>query len=232
MANSMYRNSGFYFIAVLVLALIGFWPSYFSKPFESIDFYVHFHATTMVLWIFMLISQAFLIRYKKFSLHKLIGKYSYALVPLIIISLVLLAHHQITIRENDITPSRLYILFLQLSLLLLFIICYCMAIIHRHNPARHSRYMICTALPLLDPAIARIPLDIPALPFSYQVITFLITDLILVLLIIRERHQNKAREVYPYTLILFIFFQALNLTSTNSVIWHYFSIWFARLPIT
>lgn len=237
----IFHKSGYYFIVLLFLAVIGFWKSYFSKffsniesvhQFSEIDSYTHFHAGTMLLWLGMLISQAFLIRFKKRSLHKFIGKSSYALVPVLVISLILLSHNQITIHEFGITYSRLYVLFLQLSLLVIFLIAYGLAIANRHMPARHARYMICTALTMIDPAVARIPLDLPSLPFSYQVLTFGLTDFILIILIIMERHQNQGREVFPLMLAVFLVFQILNLTSTRSHIWDDFSFWFAKLPLT
>ena len=186
----------------------------------------------MLLWIGMLITQAFLIKYKKRSLHKLIGKFSYALVPVLIISHVLLAHSQITIHDFGITYSRLYILFLQFSLLAIFIISYILAIFYRKSPNHHARYMICTSLTLIDPAVARIPLNIPPIPFDYQVLTFALTDLILLILIFMERNQKYGREVFPIMLALFLVFQGINLTSTDNVIWDNFSMWFAKLPLT
>lgn len=227
-----FNKSGYYFILLLILAIIGFWESYFSKLLNDINSYTHFHAITMLLWIGMLITQAFLIRNKKRDLHRLIGKFSYALVPLLIISLILLAHSQITIKNYGISYGRLYVLFLQLSLLVIFIVAYSLAIINKKSPNHHARYMICTSLTLIDPAIARIPLDLPSLPFTYQVVTFSIINLILLILIFMERKQKNAREVFPLMLLINLIFQTLNLTWTDSKAWDDFALWFALLPLT
>ncbi len=186
----------------------------------------------MMLWVGMLITQAFLIRFKKRSLHRLIGKLSYGLVPVLIIALILLAHSRIVIGEDGILPTRLYTLFLQLSLLAIFVIAYGLAIAKRQTPALHARYMICTALTLIDPAVARILLNLAPFPFDYQVLTFALTDLILAVLIIMERGQKRGREVFPRMFGVFVFFQSFNLTLTNSNVWTHFSEWFARLPLT
>jgi len=228
----VFNKSAYYFIALLVLALVGFWNTYFSKIFSETNFYVHFHAVTIMVWIAMLITQAFLIQYKKHDLHRVIGKFSYALFPFIVISLVLLAHQQITIYDFGIKYFRLYILFLQLSLLVIFIIAYSLAIAYRKSPMQHARYMICTSLTMIDPAVARIPLNIPDLPFSYQVLTFGLTNLILIVLIFLERKQKIGREVFPIMLAVFVFFQTLNLTWTRSSTWDSFAPWFAELPLT
>ncbi len=233
----MYKNSAFYFIGLFFVALIGFWQSYFSKffdgvKFNSIDGYIHFHAATMVLWITLLITQALLIRFKHNSWHRLLGRFSFVLVPLVIISLILLAHSQIVLGDYGVTYNRLYILFLQLSLLVIFVIAYVLAMINRKTPARHARYMIATSLTLIDPAVARLPINLPDIPFSYQVYTFSLIDLILVILIIAEYRQQRGREVFPIMLAIFVFFQWLNLTWTRSEWWDNFALWFAMLPLS
>jgi len=228
----IFQKSGYFFIALLFLAFVGFWNSYFSELLSDIDIYVHIHAVTMLLWVGMLITQAFLINYKNYSLHKFIGKFSYGLVPVLTISLILLAHNQITIHDYGLSYSRLYVLFLQLSLLAIFLITYGLAIVNRKSPLRHARYMICTSLTMIDPAVARIPLDLPPLPFSYQVLTFSLIDFILIVLILLERNQKQGREVFPIMLAVFLLFQVLNLTWTKSSVWDSLALWFANLPLT
>lgn len=224
----MFKNSAFYFIALLVLAVIAFWQSYFSKFLDSTT-YTHLHAFSMLLWISMLITQAFLIRQQKFQLHITIGKYSYALVPVIVISLILLAHSQIDILDGEISPNRLYILFLQLSLLFIFILAYSLAIFYRKTPVLHARFMITTALTIIDPIVARLPVDLPSIPYSYQLYTFGLTDLIIIALIFAERKQKNGRLVFPAMLCVFVLFQYLNLNHTDNIVWIEFAHWFARL---
>ncbi len=235
-STMIFKNSGFHFIALLFLAIAGFWSSYFSKLGDSLaasaSNYTHLHAITMMLWVALLISQAFLIRYKKHTLHKTTGKLSYVLMPVLIISLILLAHSQITLHDYGVSYNRMYILFLQLSLLAIFIISYVLAIICRKSPSHHARFMICTSLTLIDPAVSRLPLGLPEIPFNYQVWTFALTDIILLVLIFLERRQQRGREVFPIMLAVFVFFQALNLNWARSETWDSFALWFATLPLT
>ena len=87
--------SVYYFIGLVVLILFGFWPSYFSKFFNgtaNFTFYFHFHASIVGIWVSMLIIQPILIRKKKIHLHRLVGKISYLVSPLIFISIMLLSH--------------------------------------------------------------------------------------------------------------------------------------------
>jgi hypothetical protein len=60
-----FRNAGYFFIGILAVAVLGFMPSYFpSATARRVDFsgYTHFHATVMVLWLALLITQPFLIK--------------------------------------------------------------------------------------------------------------------------------------------------------------------------
>ncbi|MBK8279641.1 MAG: hypothetical protein IPK94_05760 [Saprospiraceae bacterium] len=52
----------------------------------------HTHGLGMMMWCMMLISQALLIRINKNSIHRLIGKFSYLLVPYIFFSTLDLVH--------------------------------------------------------------------------------------------------------------------------------------------
>lgn len=228
----MLKNIGFYFLLLLALSIWGFWESYFSKPLQASHLYTHLHTLSMLLWMLMLITQASLIHYQKYAAHKVTGRMSYILVPIICISLVLLAHSKLDPGVEGLSGSRLYLLFLQLSLLAIFLISYVLAIVYRHTPAIHARFMICTALTIIDPVFARLPLDLPAIPFSYQLYTFGLVDLILIIFIVLERKQVQGRQVFPFMLVVFVFFQWLNLNCTNSESWGTFAHWFAALPLS
>lgn len=230
--DGRFRNSGYYFLGLLGLAIIGFWNSYFSQLFTETGRYTHFHAITMLLWLALLISQPFLVRYQKLDLHRRLGRLSYVLFPLLVVSVILLAHSQIIIYEDGIRASRRYILFLQLGLLLIFCINYVLAIRYRHSLAHHARFMIGTALTLIDPAVARLPIDLPDLPVKYQVVTFSAVFLVLVVLIVLERQQKRAQLVFPFILAMFALCLTLLVNGTNSMAWQAFSLWFANLPLT
>ena len=149
-----FENAGYYFVLLFGIAIAGFWPSYFSHFFDGtadFNFYFHFHVTLAVLWIFFLIIQPILIRKKKFSLHRLIGKISYILVPLIVVSILLLAHNRIS--EN--TQNLAIDLWIPFKDLFIFIIGYGIAIKYRRQIEIHARGMIIAGIVLIEPALLR-----------------------------------------------------------------------------
>lgn len=234
-ARSIYlSNSGPYFAGILFLAILTFWPTYVSLPPSANTPYTHFHAGLATLWVLMLITQPFLIRRRRFALHRNLGRFSLLLVPLFLVAVVLLAHSRIKGLEGMAYTIQVYILWLQVSLGGLFALSYVLAMINRKNAALHARFMICTGLTLIDPVVVRLLLWIDPTPgISYQWYTFVLTDLVLLILIYLERNMSSGRGVFPLMLVLFIAAQIPALFGlTNQDWWQGFAAWFEALPLT
>ena len=106
-----FDKAGYFFIGLVVLAFLGFWATYFSKFFDGetrFSFYFHFHAAMMSLWILVLIVQPTLIRKKKLAIHKIIGKLTYILMPLLFISVILLTHSRLQEHITVINGENFY----------------------------------------------------------------------------------------------------------------------------
>lgn len=54
---NIFRNLVFWFIALLVVLVIGFWKTYFSVLFQNMHITHHFHGIAMLLWVLLLINQ-------------------------------------------------------------------------------------------------------------------------------------------------------------------------------
>ena len=59
---------------------------------EGITALVHVHAALMILWLFMVIAQAWFVRTMRFRLHRWVGRSSYLIVPVIILSGLVTTH--------------------------------------------------------------------------------------------------------------------------------------------
>ena len=227
-------GSGPYFVGGLLLAFAAFWPTYVSLAPSASTAYAHFHAAMATLWVLMLISQPILIRSGRLSLHRAIGKFSWVLAPAFVISVVLLANERIKGLEGPAYDFQTYILWLQVSTVILFAFCYAMAMIKRKSMVHHARFMICTGLTLIDPVVARLLLWMDRTPdWNYQWFTFVLTDLIILGLIWIERKQGSGRGVFPFMLGVFILAQVPALFGmTSQAWWQSFAAWFAALPLT
>ena len=226
-------KSGPFFAGMLLIALISFWPSYLSK-IGAQSAYTHLHASLATCWILMLIAQPMLIGRRRRDWHRALGRISYGLAPAILVSMILLAHSRIVGIPPEAWPIRTYILYLQVSLILVFGFCYAMAVLTRKDQAVHARFMICTAFTLIDPILIRLCFWIGPHPtWNYQWLTFGVTDLVILALIFSERHAKRARWVFPAMLVVFVLSQlpaVLQWTGASS--WQAFAHWFQALPLT
>ena len=161
--------------ALLALAVTGFWKSYLSRV-AAVDAITHLHAGLMLSWFAMLFAQPLLVRSRQLAWHRKLGRISYGLVPAIVLTCVLLSR----VRMAAVAPQgfgfQCVILYLGLSAALMFLLFWTLAIVHRRDAALHARYMVGTALVMVDPAMARIvgglapQLGIGVLWISYRVV--------------------------------------------------------------
>jgi hypothetical protein len=183
----------------------------------------------------MLAAQPMLIRAKRLAWHRLLGAFSYVLAPLIVVSIVLLGHSRIKGLSGEAYAIQTYILYLQVSLTVLFGLSYALAIYKRRTAALHARFMVCTAFTLIDPVVIRLMFWMGSRTpsWNYQWVTFGLTDLVIVALIVLERRSRAGRRVFPVMLAVFVLAQIPALFGlTNTALWQAFASWFAALPLT
>ncbi|GAB2839428.1 hypothetical protein [Ferruginibacter profundus] len=226
-----FEISGYYFIGLIALVVLGFWPSYFAKFFNGtadFNFYFHFHASMVILWIAMLITQPLLIRKKKLALHRLIGKLSYVVFPLIFISVILLVHSRHNIDQEDL-DIRLFVPFKDLIILAT---AYYIAIRYRHDINLHARGMVATGIVFIEPALVRFIMNTFGTSLAAYLCTIGIIYALLVVLMIAERHQKRGRWVFPLILVLYILVHSVIIFNVHIGIWEAFCKWFIVLPLT
>jgi hypothetical protein len=229
------RNSGYFFLALLAAATAAFWPRYLSRPPGEIDAYTHVHAAAMATWCGLLVAQPFLIRAGRRPLHRLLGKLSYGLVPVLVVDSLLLAHSRFRAMDDATFRSEARNLYLPLSALLLFCLAYGCGIWYRRTPVLHARFMACTSLTMVDPVLGRVmAFYFPPLPeyLYYQAVTFGSVDLILLMLALNDRRRAQGGRVFSVMLMAFASAHVLWFTAAQSDAWRAFARWFRGLPLS
>ena len=153
------NNAGFLIIALMLLTMAGFYPTYISKfpTFENVTNVQHFHGAMMMVWFSLLVVQPFLIRYKRYEIHRTLGKVSYIIAPLVLYSIFLASKYEYYRDTTHLTNDKsLAGLALDMTSLVAFGICYILAIINSKTTPLHMRYMVGTALIIMGPGIMRI----------------------------------------------------------------------------
>ena len=205
-----YKYMAYFFLAFVFFAGLGFYYPYFSlfPDFKSVTSTVHIHAIALLLWVLILITQPFLIAYKKFTAHRLIGRFTYFLMPIIIISSVGVLRQQYYegIEQKMNSSISFKTLFTSLMELVSILIYYSLAIfsILKGNVAFHMRYMICLALEFIPPSLGR---TLGYYFYMKQYYTYNISILfcIAILIILIFYDQKKNLDFKPYVIALSLF---------------------------
>lgn len=199
----------------------------------------HLYGIAMFAWLFMLVTQAALIRTKQRSLHRVLGKASYALVPFIALTTVVLAHYSLGTRLG--TPLGGLVLALQLFLLLQLLIIYGCAIKNRKVHEVHGRWMIGTAMPMIDPIFNRLIMYtlapiFPVFQLAGVFITFAATDLLISALAYWDRNTNKRTDVFLPMRYICLATQlpilALFSIEPWQILWGEFASWFYSFALS
>jgi len=216
-------------LLLLAVSVLGFWTPYFSR-LTAAQGLAHVHALMMLAWIGMLVAQPMLIRARQLTWHRRVGKASYVVVPLMIVSALILAQFRLRTTPAEMLPLQHVILYLGLSTSLLFAVIWGLGIRYRRDTALHARFMVATALTLIDPSLARVMIFwVPAVPPPlYQWIGFGVVYTALLLLITLDP-LPRGRKAFMGVLALFITLHASIIFVPGTAAWHRFATWYAGI---
>lgn len=237
----LFRRSVWFFAAFALAVVPAFWPRYFSRLGSQPTFHAHAHGFVMLLWCLLLVAQGWLIRSGHRATHRQLGKVSYLLVPLIVITTVNFVHFRV--RDLAAVPVEwLYLLALILNALPAFVLLFALAIYHRRNAGTHARYMICTVFPLFTPVTDRLvgfymPQAMPLFPVIgvepvLPVFGFALADAMLVALSVWDWRTNRRADVFPLALGILLMYHLSVLTLHRVDGWSAFASWFVSLPLS
>ncbi|MBD2705355.1 hypothetical protein IC229_32365 [Spirosoma sp. BT702] len=228
-----YKNISYLFFALLIISVIGFFQTYIVKfpTFTDTVSAHHIHATFLLLWIATLIAQPLLIRARKIELHRLIGKASYVLVPLIVLSILMVTRVQYQRGIAQHTPSVLvdYGMYMTFVDLVPFITLYLLAMWYRCVPSVHMRYIIACSVIFFNPAFGRINIIFFGMePELGVVISYVYCDTILLGFLVYDLIKHKPYQPYLYSLAFLIVCHSSLLYAPFSPVWHTLSTAFAQ----
>ena len=168
-----------FFIIIYLVVQMGFYKTYlrFFPDFKGFELLHHIHGMLMSSWLLMLIVQPLLIRAGKYKIHRLLGKISYVLAPLVWISmcLILRLSYQkgvLSIAPRDIIASQA----LNIPQLIYFPLFYILAIAHKDDVVKHMRYMIGTALIMISAGLGRVLIEYFKVDITLTIFTTLYVE--------------------------------------------------------
>lgn len=147
-----------FFVLVVVLSLAGFFNSYiqFLPDFGKFKFAIHLHFGAFLCWFALLIIQPILIKNKKYALHRKLGKLSYFIAPIILVTILILVRNQV---QRELAASEENAAFTGLIGLLdaiSFSVFFTIAMVNRKNQRWHVAFIIAATLIILNPGMSRL----------------------------------------------------------------------------
>lgn len=206
--DKIYKHSEWLILAFILLIIWGFSKPYFLlfPDFQGVMNAEHYHFLLMAVWCVILFAQPFLIKYKKLEIHRIIGKITFLLIPLLLHSIFLVIKASYYSKLPEMPQPQLFArLAIQLPDILTFGLFYVLAIIYRKNTKYHLRFMLATAFLMFGPAIFRIFRDyfgiVPVTASSY---TFIASDILCLGFLLYDIYKKQ-----PYQPFLIIFIALL-----------------------
>ena len=221
-------------ILLIILVHIGFYKTYISHFPKFKDYNVpgrgiihfsaiiHFHGMMMIGWFLMLLVQPILILKGKMKLHRLAGRLSYVLAPLVLLSMYLVIHsslHRALAQDAQIaTVARR--MALDVPSIIFFAVLYLLAIFYIHKPALHSRFMCGTAFILISPALSRtlrVYLDATrdgSIDISRNIVVVVVAVITIV-------DSWRTKRISPFALVLaFLVLNKIIWNIRDTLFWH------------
>lgn len=174
----------------------------------------------------MLLTQSFLIRAQKYKLHRLVGKASYVVMPLVILSFFLVA--KAGYYKNSKTKSEtdaLAGLISGIPDMFYLGVLYSLAMIYKKNVGYHLRFFASTGLLILGPGLGRFLIVYCGLPFylAIPVMILATTGTGLIWLFVDIRQKKPAFPMLIFSCIGLLAF--LITTNAHSAVWQSFAKW-------
>ena len=175
-------------VLVLGLAVAGFFPTYFGRfpQFEGTSAKVHFHVSTMLGWLGLTIAQPVLIARGHREVHRRLGRLSYFFLPVVLAGFwLVMVDGQLRHENPDLILATAFDGFL-------FFFLVGMGIRHRKNREYHSRFMMLSLLPFLNPTLGRLLRPEVSVPVEL---------LVLIALLIRAHRRQEPKWPYGAALV-------------------------------
>ncbi|MEI6266083.1 MAG: hypothetical protein WCP74_13365 [Sphingobacteriia bacterium] len=196
-------------MVLLFIALqLGFHPTYiqYFPAFEKFTWLHHVHGALMASWIILLVVQPIFILKGKLKSHRFLGKLSYIIAPLMILSMFLVLRftfhkHVLDVAEKVELSNQAPIIMQLIG----FTILYTLAIFYRKQTYYHMRFMIGTAVLMMIPIVGRIFFEYFGATVWYDLYLTVGLSIILLMNDIRNKQNWKPYAIVTGVLMSILF---------------------------
>ena len=155
-----FANTWIWFALLIPAVLLAFTSSYLVDGLtfsgKSVTPLIHIHTALMMMWVLMLIAQAWFIRTRRFAMHRIVGRSSFLVAPLIVVMGLIGAHETLNRAPDGISLVDAQIEVYTWGQLLGFGLAWALAIQYRRRTALHVRFIISTVFAFGSAIVFRI----------------------------------------------------------------------------
>ena len=196
----VYPHAQWYFLLAIVITWVGFARSYFAV-IRSEPLLHHIHGALMGGWIALLIVQPILYQRGKLKLHRTLGRWgAFVLIPAMVVVGFLMVRRMFT-HPGSLPPFIVdHLAFLDLNALFDIPFFVAMAIYTGRDVHRHARWITCTVMTMVPPALVRAMPMLPMFRHNFALNVNLGMGMIcVVFLLLMVDDWRKAGKVFsPY----------------------------------
>ena len=197
-----------WYAVALTLTVAGFWPTFFAQ-LATQDVIHLVHGLTATAWMVAAVSQAWLVKRRRYAAHRRAGRWLLLLPPVIVLSGFQVVQVMLARNREQVELVRFKFARLDIGVLVLFVVFVVLAIIsvRRRDVPMHLRWMGCTAILALEPALERLFLLVIPVAGNFDdapCLALLCVEGLLLVLIAREWHTGRVRVPYPVLLAFFV----------------------------
>jgi hypothetical protein len=224
----LYPHAQWYFLAAMVVTWVGFARSYFAVV-RTEPWVHHVHGALMGGWIALLVIQPMLYQRGRMRLHRTLGKWAVYLWVPAMVGMGLMMDRRMLQTQNAPPSAIEQLAFLDLISLIFFAVLIVLSVVYARTVELHARYIVCTVLLLVPPALARALFLVPGMrTFQLNVnVAEALMGVVLLVLMVDDKRRGKVWLPYP---MAFAVFTAMTVAS-NFVRgwgwWHVVSGWLA-----
>jgi hypothetical protein len=229
-SRGLYPHAHWYFVGLLLLALVGFSHSFLMRLREN-DWVHHFHGMVATAWMLLLIGQGWLMSSGRLATHRKVGQLSLLLAPLFVLSGFMIVHAMVAGTGGFARQFGARLAFVVLTSTIYFAVAYVLALHYRRKTALHARWMVTTAILLVPPALARLG---GAFPFitSFEMsfhMSFFVIEAIVLLLLLDDARRDRVRAPYLVFLAVVVLQHLAFVLTPRIAAWQQFATWYGGL---
>lgn len=216
------------FLLAMGITWLGFSRTYFAVV-RSEPLLHHIHGALMGGWIALLVIQPMLYQRGNLRLHRMLGRWGvYLLMPAIVVCGFLMDRRMI--QMHNAPPSVIdQLSFLDLASLIVFPALVVLSIYSARNIQLHARYIVCTVLLFMPPALTRALFFVPSM-HSLQVnvnTSEVLVSIVLLILLLGDKRRGKVWTPYPLALTVFSLMAVASNYAKSWAWWEELSRWIA-----